>query len=114
VQIEQHGDTKFVRMAERLINIDELDMDLIDSINPFQKAYEILSKSVTEEVLRTIHGAIASTKISMTEQEAVSSWPRIHAFRKEKGVPPSLVSPGRSRTCHRESPHFHNVHNNGR
>jgi hypothetical protein len=93
VQIEQHGDTKFVRMAERLINIDELDMDLIDSINPFQKAYEILSKSVTEEVLRTIHGAIASTKISMTEQEAVSSWPRIQAFRKEKGVPPSLVSP---------------------
>lgn len=93
VQIEQHGDTKFVRMAERLINIDQLDMDLIDSINPFQKAYEILSKSVTEEVLRTIHAAVASTKISMTEQEAVSSWPRIQAFRKEKGVPPSLVSP---------------------
>lgn len=93
VHIEQRGDTKFVRMAERLINIDEIDMDLIDSINPFQKAYEILSKSVTEEVLRTIHGAIASTKISMTEQEAVSSWPRIQAFKKEKGVPPSLVSP---------------------
>ncbi|MBR0796866.1 DEAD/DEAH box helicase [Bradyrhizobium jicamae] len=93
IQIEQHGDTKFVRMAERLINIDQLDMDLIDSINPFQKAYEILSKSVTEEVLRTIHAAVASTKISMTEQEAVSSWPRIQAFKKEKGVPPSLVSP---------------------
>jgi hypothetical protein len=73
VQIEQHGDTKFVRMAERLINIDDIDMDLIDSINPFQKAYEILSKSVTEEILRTIHGAITSAKISMTEQEAVSS-----------------------------------------
>lgn len=93
VQIEQHGDTKFVRMAERLINIDDIDMDLIDSINPFQKAYEILSKSVTEEVLRTIHGAITSAKISMTEQEAVSSWPRIQAFKREKGVPPSLVSP---------------------
>lgn len=93
VQIEQHGDTKFVRMAERLINIDELDMDLIDSINPFQKAYEILSKSVTEDVLRTIHGAIASTRISMTEQEAVSSWPRIQAFKRERGVAPSLVSP---------------------
>jgi len=93
VQIEHHGDTKFVRMAERLINIEDIDMDLIDSVNPFQKAYEILSKSVTEEVLRTIHGAIASTKISMTEQEAVSSWPRIQAFRKERGVAPSLVSP---------------------
>jgi superfamily II DNA or RNA helicase len=93
VHIEQHGDTRFVRMAERLINIDEIDMDLIDSVNPFQKAYEILSKAVTEDVLRTIHGAITSTKISMTEQEAVSSWPRIQAFKREKGVPPSLVSP---------------------
>lgn len=93
VQIEQHGDTRFVRMAERLINIDDIDMELIDSINPFQKAYEILSKSVTEDVLRTIHGAIVSTKISMTEQEAVASWPRIQAFRRERGVPPSLVSP---------------------
>jgi hypothetical protein len=80
-------------MAERLINIDDIDMDLIDSINPFQKAYEILSKSVTEEVLRTIHGAITSTKISMTEQEAVSSWPRIRAFKRERGLAPSLVSP---------------------
>ncbi|MDE2133318.1 MAG: hypothetical protein KGJ49_01825 [Alphaproteobacteria bacterium] len=93
VVVEQQGDTKFVRMAERLINIDELDMDLIDSINPFQKAYEILSKSVTSEVLQTIHAAITSVSVSMTEQEAVSSWPRIQAFRKERGVAPSLVSP---------------------
>lgn len=93
VQIEEHGGTKFVRMAERFINIDDLDMDLIDSINPFQKAYEILSKAVTEDVLRTIHSAIASTTIAMTEQEAVSAWPRIQAFKRERGVAPSLVSP---------------------
>ena len=61
-------DDKFVRMAEKLINIDELDIDLIDSINPFQRAYEILSKSVTADVLRTIHGAITSVKIAMTEE----------------------------------------------
>lgn len=93
IQIEERNNIKFIRMAERLINIDEIDMDLIDSINPFQKAYEILSKSVTEEILRTIHNAIASNKISMTEQEAISSWPRIQAFKREKSVPPSLVSP---------------------
>lgn len=93
VDIEQQGDTRFVRMAEKLINMDELDMDLIDSINPFQRAYEILSKSVTAEVLRTIHAAITSVKVAMTEEEAVSSWPRIVAFKKERGVAPSLVSP---------------------
>lgn len=93
IEIEQHGDTRFVRMAERLINLDQLDMDLIDSINPFQKAYEILSKSVDEEVLRTIHGAIVSTTIAMTEQEAVACWPRILQFKRDRGTAPSLVSP---------------------
>lgn len=92
-EVVQQGDTRFVRLAERLINIDEIDMDLIDSINPFQKAYEILSKAVDEEVLRTIHGAVRSSTISMTEEEAVASWPRILAFRRERNVPPSLTSP---------------------
>lgn len=93
VSIEQQADTKFVRMAERLINIDEIDIDLIDSINPFQRAYEILSKSVTADVLKTIHGAITSTKVAMSEEEAVSLYPRIKAFVADKKVEPSLVSP---------------------
>ena len=93
VSIEQQADTKFVRMAERLINIDEIDIDLIDSINPFQRAYEILSKSVTADVLKTIHGAITSTKVAMSEEEAVSLYPRIKAFVTDKKVEPSLVSP---------------------
>lgn len=93
VSIEQQGDTQFVRMAEKLINIDEISIDLIDSINPFQRAYEILSKSVTADVLKTIHGAITSTKVAMSEEEAVSLWPRIQAFVAEKKVEPSLVSP---------------------
>jgi len=93
VSIEQRADTKFVRMAEKLINIDEINIDLIDSINPFQRAYEILSKSVTADVLKTIHGAITSTKVAMSEEEAVSLYPRIKAFVAEKAVEPSLVSP---------------------
>lgn len=93
VTVEQQADIKFVRMAERLINIDEINIDLIDSINPFQRAYEILSKSVTADVLKTIHGAITSTKIAMSEEEAVSLYPRIKAFVAEKKVEPSLVSP---------------------
>lgn len=92
VSIEQQGDTQFVRMAEKLINIDEISIDLIDSINPFQRAYEILSKSVTADVLKTIHGAITSTKVAMSEEEAVSLYPRIKAFVAEKKVEPNLVS----------------------
>jgi hypothetical protein len=87
------GDTKFVRMAEKLINIDELTIDMIDRVNPFQRAYEIMSKAVDADVLKTIHGAITMTKISMSEEEAVTLFPRIKAFKTERGVEPSLTSP---------------------
>lgn len=84
---------RFLRMADRFINIDELDVDLIDSINPFQMAYEILSKSVTADVLKRIHETVTAAKIAMSEEEAVMLWPRIQAFKKEKGVEPNLASP---------------------
>lgn len=93
VEKDGRGDTKFLRMAEKLVNIDELTIDLIDSINPFQRAYEIMSKSVTADVLRTIHGAIAMTKVAMSEEEAVALYPRIKAFNVERGHEPSLTSP---------------------
>ena len=93
VEKDGRGDTKFLRMAEKLINIDELTIDLIDSINPFQRAYEIMSKSVTADVLKTIHGAIALTKVAMSEEEAVALYPRIKAFNAERGHEPSLTSP---------------------
>ena len=86
------GNNKFVRMAEKLINIDEITIDLIDSINPFQRAYEILSKSVDADVLRTIHGAVTLTKVAMTEEEAVALYPRIKAFAADRGGEPSLTS----------------------
>jgi len=93
VTVEQHQDTRFVRFADRLINLSELDMDLIDSINPFQRAYEIMSKAVTADVLRTIHGSISASRTAMTEDEAIALFPRIKDFRVERGVEPSLVSP---------------------
>lgn len=93
VEKDGRGDIKFLRMAEKLVNIDELTIDLIDSINPFQRAYEIMSKSVTAEVLKTIHGAIALTKVAMSEEEAVALYPRIKAFKSERGHEPSLTSP---------------------
>lgn len=92
VEQDGSGNTKFLRMAEKLINIDELTIDLIDSINPFQRAYEIMSKAVTADVLKTIHGAIAMTKVVMTEEEAVALFPRIKAFKDERGHEPSLTA----------------------
>ena len=63
--IEEQGDKKFIRMAGSFVNIDDIHIDLIDQVNPFQKAFEILSKSVTTQVLKLIDEHIQSTKIEM-------------------------------------------------
>lgn len=89
---DAHRGSQFIKMAAKLVNLDDLSIDLIDTINPFQRAYEILSKSVTADVLRTIHGTIAATRVAMTEAEAVALFPRIKAFTTERGHEPNLNS----------------------
>jgi superfamily II DNA or RNA helicase len=85
-------DTRFVRMAGQFVNIDDLSIDLIDSINPFQKAYGILSKSITPKVLKVIQEVIESTRIQMTLDEAMLLWPKLNAFVKTNNKEPNLKS----------------------
>lgn len=89
--IEEQGDKKFIRMAGSFVNIDEIHIDLIDKVNPFQKAFEILSKSVTTQVLKLIDEHIQSTKIEMTEEEAILLWPKIKEWVKNNnGEQPNI------------------------
>jgi hypothetical protein len=92
-EIKEVGDKKFVRMADRFINIDDLNIDLIDKVNPFQKAFEILSKSVTTKVLRVIMDTIESTRLLITEGEAVILYPKIKDFIARNGSKPEINSP---------------------
>ena len=90
--IEEQGGRKFIRMAGSFVNIDDIHIDLIDQINPFQKAFEILSKSVTTQVLRLIDDHIQAVKIEMTEEEALILWPKIKEWREKTGEAPNLQS----------------------
>lgn len=90
--IEEQGGKKFVRMANSFVNIDDIHIDLIDQVNPFQKAFEILSKSVTTQVLKLIDEHIQSIKIEMTEEEAILLWPKIKEWIGRTGEAPSLQS----------------------
>jgi superfamily II DNA or RNA helicase len=90
--MEDSGDRRIIKMGSKFINIDELSIDLIDSINPFQKAFEILSKQVTAPVLKAIMGCIESNRLQITEQEALLLWPKIKAYVKEHGHEPSLTA----------------------
>lgn len=92
-EIIERGDQRFIRMAGTFINIDELNIDLIDTINPFQSAFEILSKSVTTKTLKTIQDTIELTRIQMTEEEAMLLWPKIKSFVKNgNGKEPKVDS----------------------
>ena len=91
-QIEQQGDKRFIRMADKFINIDDINIDLIDTINPFQKAFEILSKSVTTKVLKIIQDTIEATRIVMDFEEAKILWPKIIEFQKTFNKEPNINS----------------------
>lgn len=92
-EIKEIGGKRFIRMAEQFINIDDLHIDLIDSINPFQKAFEILSTSVTVQVFRLIQEAIEATRIQMTAEEAMLLWPKIKNFvQNNSGRHPDINS----------------------
>ncbi|RZA02868.1 MAG: ATP-dependent helicase [Sphingobacteriaceae bacterium] len=91
-EIKEVGDKRFIRMADSFVNIDDLHIDLIDKVNPFQKAFEVLSKSVTTHVLKLIQESIESTRIQVSEDEAVILWPKIKDFYATFNREPSIAS----------------------
>lgn len=91
-EIKETGDKRFIRMAGSFVDVDEIHIDLIDRVNPFQKAFEILSKSVTTKVLKVIQDHIESTRIKMDFEEAKILWPKILEFIKMYNREPNLNS----------------------
>ncbi|MFN5396941.1 MAG: DEAD/DEAH box helicase [Pseudanabaena sp.] len=71
-------------------SVTELDIDLIDRINPFGEAYAILAKSMTEERLKQIAEVIAAKDIKLTIEEARELTKRALRFKQERGRPPSI------------------------
>lgn len=69
--VEQADGKKFLAVAGKFIEVEKISVNLIDTINPFQRAYEILSKSITPEVLRTIEDVIEEQRSDMTKEEAI-------------------------------------------
>ncbi|PZO42898.1 MAG: hypothetical protein DCF15_22760, partial [Phormidesmis priestleyi] len=67
------------------LSVTDLDMDLIDRINPFGEAYAILAKSMSEERLKQVAAVIAAKRISLTVEEARDLAKRGLRFKQEKG-----------------------------
>lgn len=86
------GSKEFIRMADKFINIEDLDINLIDSINPFQKAFEVLSKELNSPVLKLIQESIDAKRISFDEDEIVFIWPKVEEFFQSTGKRPDPKS----------------------
>lgn len=75
------------------MDVRDLDIDLIDRINPFGAAYSILAKSMSEESLKQVATVIAGKKIALSYDEARMLAERALTFKKERGRLPSITSP---------------------
>lgn len=91
---EKSEGNRLVKVANTFINLDNLDINLIKTINPFQRAYEIMSNEIDAPVLKVIQDAIADKKINMDIDEAKKIYlTMFQEWRKEHGDHPSLQSP---------------------
>lgn len=69
--VRESEGNRLIKLTNRLINIDQLSINLIDTINPFQRAYEVLSKQVDAPTLKVIQDTIAEQKFDMPLEQAI-------------------------------------------
>ena len=74
------------------VDVKELDIDLIDQINPFGAAYAILARTLSQESFAQVAAIIAAKKVKMTPEEARALADRALAFKKDRGRLPSITA----------------------
>ena len=74
------------------MDVRELDIDLIDRINPFSEAYAILAKAMSEESLKQVASIISGKRVNLTPEEARDLAKRALKFKQERGRLPSITS----------------------
>lgn len=89
---ELKANTSFVDGVRKFMNVRELDIDLIDHINPFDAAVAILAKAMNENTLRQVQAAIAARKTTLTEDEARAFAVRAVQWKRERGRAPEITS----------------------
>ena len=90
---ERGGSTAFVDGVRKFaMDVRDLDIDLIDRINPFSEAYAILAKSRSEDRLKQVAAVISAKKVNLTPEEARELARRALKFKNERGRLPDIAS----------------------
>lgn len=74
------------------MDVRDLDIDLIDSINPFEAAYAVLAKSMNQDTLKQVAAVISAKRTALTAEEAKDLAGRAVRFKREHGRLPSIDS----------------------
>ena len=90
---EASGNTALIDGVRKFaMDVRELDIDLIDRINPFGQAYAILAKTMSEESLKQVAAVISAKKVQLSAEEARELARRAVKFKQERGRLPSITS----------------------
>lgn len=88
----EDGNRQIIKMADRFVNIDELNIDLIDQVNPFQRAYEVISRDIDAPTLRFIQDYLSTNKYDFTNEQLVAAYQQAKQFYMENGRKPDRSS----------------------
>lgn len=72
------------------MDVCDLDIDLIDSINPFEAAYSVLARSMDANILKQVQAVISARKVKISPEEARDLAERALRFKKERGRLPAI------------------------
>ena len=87
------ANTAFIEGVRRIaMDVRDLDIDLIDRINPFDAAYAVLAKAMDEKTLRQVQASIAAKRASISYEEARELAQRALRFKQERGRLPDINS----------------------
>ena len=87
------GNTALIEGVRKFaLSVKDLDIDLIDRINPFGEAYSILAKSMSEESLKQVAAIISAKKVKLSPEEARDLAKRAVKFKQDRGRLPSITA----------------------
>lgn len=90
---ESRPNSAFIEGVRKFaMDVRDLDIDLIDRINPFSEAYSILSKTMDEDRLKQVAAAISGKRSKLSPEEARDLAIRGAKFRREHSRFPELNS----------------------
>jgi hypothetical protein len=89
---KDQGNTALIDGVRKFVNVRDLDIDLIDRINPFDAAYSVLAKAMDEKILRQVQASIAAKRLSIPIEEARELAKRALQFKNERGRAPDINS----------------------